>query len=251
MNPAHAASISGKSQDGIVSRYLNRPISRRITRLLLRFPITPNVWTMSIFPLLIVASLFLLRGDYAGFVIGCATFQIYSILDGCDGEIARAKHLVSRFGEKLDTLCDTMGNLLLVIGVGLGLRAQYPSSAWIYAAEGIFCAVLIAVNELWLHNVRVGEELPPNEISAALYPRHQTLAQRSGLLVLGEKNVWWLIQLTKRDVAILFFLLLAIAGFPQWILHLTMLITAITLSLSAVAMLRGRARGQTVPGSRA
>src|ERR1700758_2132581 len=102
MNPAHAASIFGKSQDGIVSRYLNRPISRRITRLLLRFPITPNFWTMSIFPLLIVASLFLLRGDYAGFVIGCATFQIYSILDGCDGEIARAKNLVSRFGEKLD-----------------------------------------------------------------------------------------------------------------------------------------------------
>ena len=29
---------SGKSQDGFVSRYLNRPISREVTRLLLRFP---------------------------------------------------------------------------------------------------------------------------------------------------------------------------------------------------------------------
>lgn len=242
MNPAPEANISGKSQDGIVSRFVNRLISRQITRLLLRFPITPNVWTMSIFPLLIVAFLFLVRGDYAGFVIGCAIFQIYSILDGCDGEIARARNLVSKSGEKFDTLCDTVGNLLLVIGVGFGLRAQSPSSGWIYAAEGIFCALLIAVNELWLHNVKPEEGLPTNEVSATLYARHQMLAQRSGLLTLGEKNVWWLIQFTKRDVAILFFFILALIGFPQWILHLTLLVTAITLSLSAIAMLSSRLR---------
>ena len=245
MNPANDANISGKSQDGIVSRFLNRPISRRITRLLLRFPITPNIWTMSIFPLLIVAFLFLLRGDYAGFVIGCAIFQVYSILDGCDGEIARAKNLVSKSGAKLDTLCDTVGNLLLVIGVGFGLRVQYPSSGWIYAVEGIFCAFLIALNELWLHTVRAEGELPSNNVSATLYPRHQMLAQRSGLLALGEKNVWWLVQFTKRDFAILLFLILAIAGIPQWILHLTLLVTAVTLSLSAIAMLSSRTRGQS------
>ena len=243
MSLGPTANISGKPQDGLVSRFLNRPISRLITRVLLRFPITPSIWTMSIFPLLIVAFLFLIRGDYRGFVIGCAIFQIYSILDGCDGEIARAKNLVSRWGERLDTLCDTTGNLLLVIGVGFGLRAQHPSSGWIYAVEGIFCALLIAANETWLHKMKTDEESPQNEISAALYPRHRTMAQRSGLMVLGEKNVWWLVQLTKRDVAILFFLLLAIAGFPQWILHLSVLVTAITLSLSAIAMLRSRTRG--------
>ena len=243
MSLGPTANISGKPQDGLVSRFLNRPISRLITRVLLRFPITPSIWTMSIFPLLIVAFLFLTRGDYRGFVIGCAIFQIYSVLDGCDGEIARAKNLVSRWGERLDTLCDTIGNLLLVIGVGFGLRAQRPSSGWIYAVEGIFCALLIAANEMWLHKMKTDEESPQNEISAALYPRHRTMAQRSGLMVLGEKNVWWLVQLTKRDVAILFFLLLAIAGFPQWILHLSALVTAITLSLSAIAMLRSRTRG--------
>ena len=226
------AQISGKPQDGIVSRFFNRPISRSITRVLLRFPITPSAWTMSIFPLLIVAFLFLIRGDYRGFVIGCAIFQLYSILDGCDGEIARAKNLVSESGGRLDTLLDTIGSFLLMLGVGFGLRAQ------VYVWEGIFCALLIAVNEFWLHKTQTDEELPPNEISAALYPRHRALAQRSGLLFLGEKNVWWLVQLTKRDVAILFFLILAIAGFPQWLLHLSLLVTAITLTLSAIAMLR-------------
>ena len=242
MNPAKDANISGKSQDGIVSRFLNRPISGLITRVLLRFPITPNAWTISIFPLLIVAFLFLRQGDYAGVVIGCAIFQVYSILDGCDGEIARARSLVSKFGEKLDTLCDTIGSLLLVIGVGLGLRVPHPSSGRAYAVEGIFCAVLIAINELWLHHARAAERSPATEVSAALYPRHQMLAHHSGLLVLGERNLWWLIQFTKRDFAILLFLALAIAGFPQWILHLSLLVTGITLSLSVVAILSSRAR---------
>src|SRR4029453_14601208 len=42
---------SGKSQDGIVSKFLNRPISRAITRLLLKLPITPNPWTILTFSL--------------------------------------------------------------------------------------------------------------------------------------------------------------------------------------------------------
>jgi phosphatidylglycerophosphate synthase len=222
-----------------------------ITRALLLLPITPNAWTILIFPLLIVAFLFFLRGDYFGFVIGCAVFQLFSILDGCDGEIARAKNLVSEFGSKLDTFCDTIGNLLLVIGVGLGLRAQHPSSGWFYAVEGILCALLVAINELWLHQAPPPQELPSNEISAALYPRHRILASRSGLMLLGDKNVWWLVQLTKRDVAIAFFLVLAITGFPQWILHLSLLVTAMTLSLSVRAMRSSRARGDVVRGSRA
>jgi Phosphatidylglycerophosphate synthase len=237
----------GKSQDGLVSRFLNRPISRMVTRVLIRFPITPNVWTMSIFPLLVIAFFFLLRGDYWGFVVGCAIFQVYSILDGCDGEIARVKNLVSEVGGQLDTLCDTIGNLLLLIGLGLGLRAQNPASGWIYALEGFFCAALIAMNEFSLHKAKPEEQSTPSGVSAALYPRHQTLAHQSGLMLLGEKNVWWLVQLTKRDVAILFFLALAIAGLPQWILHLSLIVTAITLSLSVIAMRSNRA----LDGSRA
>ena len=237
----------GKSQDGLVSRFLNRPISRMVTRVLLRFPITPNVWTMSIFPLLVIAFSFLLRGDYWGFVVGCAIFQLYSILDGCDGEIARAKNLVSEVGGQLDTLCDTLGNLLLLIGLGLGLRVQHPASGWIYTLEGFFCAALIAMNEFSLHKAKPGEQSTPSGVGATLYPRHQTLAQHSGLMLLGEKNVWWLVQLTKRDVAILFFLALAIAGIPQWILHLSLIVTAITLSLSVIAMRSNRA----LDGSRA
>src|SRR5437660_9976827 len=130
-----------KPQDGFVSRFLNRPISRRITSFLLKFPLHPNAWTISIFVLPVIASVFLARGDYVSVIIGAAVFQAFSILDGCDGEIARAKNLESKFGERLDYFCDFMASLLYVLALGLGLRR---------VTEGIICAVLITANALVL-----------------------------------------------------------------------------------------------------
>jgi CDP-L-myo-inositol myo-inositolphosphotransferase len=224
--------ISGKSQDGLVSRFLNRPISQAITGVLLKFPITPSMWTLSIFPLLIIAFPLLLRGDRFGFICGTAIFQIYSILDGCDGEIARAKKLASDRGQRLDTFCDNVGNLLLVIGIGLGLQRHVPGS--FYATEGVLTALLISTNEVFLH----GSKTASAQLRPELYPRHQELVQYSGLLFLGERAVWWLIQLTKRDVAILFFFFLALIGLPQWILHLSIGVAIATLFLTCVARVR-------------
>src|SRR5205809_7152241 len=84
--------LMSKPQDGFVSRFLNRPISRRITRFLLKLPVHPDAWTLSIFILPLLCRFFLLRRHYGSIVIGAALFQLYSILDCCDGEIARAKN---------------------------------------------------------------------------------------------------------------------------------------------------------------
>ena len=144
---------SGKSQDGFVSRYLNRPISRVVTRLLLRFPTTPNAWTLFIFPIPIVAALILINGTYGSFLWGLVLFQVFSVLDGCDGEIARAKFLESERGRQLDGLCDILSNILLVVGLGFGLSRQANqagSSGWFYLVEGLMAAGLIGLNEFLL-----------------------------------------------------------------------------------------------------
>src|SRR5437870_9995747 len=141
-----------KPQDGFVSRFLNRPISRRVTVFLLKFPIRPNGWTVSIFVLPLIAGAFLARGDYASVVIGAAIFQVFSILDGCDGEIARAKNLESKFGERLDYFCDFAASLVYVISLGLGLHRS---------REGIVCAVLITANELFLRAGRSQSSVAP------------------------------------------------------------------------------------------
>src|SRR5438552_10200087 len=190
-----------KPQDGFVSRFLNRPISRRITRFLLKFPIHPNRWTISIFVLPLIAGVFLVRGDYVSVIIGAAIFQAFSILDGCDGEIARAKNLESKFGERLDYLCDFVASLLYVLALGFGLHR---------VSEGIACAALIAANECLLRVGRSQTSGVPSELPEFFYARHHVMIGHSGLLHLGEEFVWWLFQLTKRDMAVLVFLILAL-----------------------------------------
>jgi hypothetical protein len=225
---------SGKSQDGFVSRYLNRPISRALTRLLLRFPATPDAWTWLIFPIPVIASLVLSHGTDTSFVWGLVLFQIFSILDGCDGEIARAKFMESERGRKLDDLFDVMSNILLVLGLGFGLRQAHPHFGWLYLAEGIAAGVLIALNEWYLATRKPAPagEATADSLGGALYPRHRDLVERSGLLVLGEKFASLLVQVTKRDVAVLFFVFLAAIGFPSLILHLLLIVTAATLAVA-------------------
>ena len=244
---------SGKPQDGFVSKYLNRPISRAISRMLLKTDVTPGAWTLAIFTLAIAGCVLLLRGDYFGFVTGAALFQIFSILDGCDGEMARAKYLESERGRCLDMLGDILGNILFALGLGFGL---HQSGDWCYAAEGIVCAALIAATESLLargyRGVEGGAASRPDlaiaprpslhgetprgaVVGDRFYARHRALLDHLGLSSRGEKRLAWLFQLTKRDTAILSFLLLAIFGWPQWILHIWIMVSAAMLALTLTA----------------
>jgi phosphatidylglycerophosphate synthase len=222
---------SGKSQDGLVSRHLNRPLSRAITRLLLPFPVTPNAWTWLIFPIPIVAALLLWRGTYWSFVCGLLLFQVFSVLDGCDGEIARAKFMESESGRRLDDFFDVVSNILLVLGLGFGLARTHQQYSSIFFAEGIAAAVLIATNE-WVLARAPESDTGADSLGGTLYPRHRALVERSGLLAFGEKFASLLIQLTKRDVAVLFFVFLALIGLPSAILHLLFVVTAVSLALA-------------------
>jgi len=218
-----------KPQDGFVSRFLNRPISRRITRFLLRFPIHPNTCTVSIFVLPVIASVFLMRGDYVSVVGGAAIFQLFSILDGCDGEIARAKNLESKFGERLDYFCDFIASLIYVLALGFGLH---------HASEGIVCAVLITANEWLLHGGSTPMWIASSELHESFYPRHHGMIGHSGLLNLGERFAWWAFELPKRDVAIFAFLLLAVLTLVNWILFLWTIVAGTSLVLNAIATIR-------------
>ena len=218
-----------KPQDGFVSRFLNRPVSSRVTRLLVRLPVHPNALTIAIFILPLIACVFLIRGDYVSIVIGAAIFQAFSILDGCDGEFARAKKLESKFGERLDYFCDFMASLLYVLALGVGLYR---------VTEGIVCAVLITANELVLRAGKSRMSVSPTELHESFYSRHHGMIGHSGLLHLGDEFVWWLFQLTKRDMAILVFLAFALLGLAAWILNLWMIVAGASFILSATAMIR-------------
>ena len=52
------------------------------------------------------------------------------------------------------------------------------------------------------------------------------MIEHSGLLDLGERLVWWIFQLTKRDMAIFAFFILALLGLADWILHVWIIVAA-------------------------
>ena len=216
---------SGKSQDGMVSKFLNRPISRVITRLLLKLPITPNACTILTFALAPVAFVFLVRGDYIGFLAGTALFQLINILDGCDGEIARAKYLDSERGRRLDAFCDFLANLIFVLCMGIGLFRQPSVSAnirFVYLLETLitFCIMVAGFRRFIM-------PLLARDTERVASRRHQdfNLAER----FFGRALTSFIYQITQRDVIYFVFLLLAIAGRASWILHIFFAFSAITL----------------------
>nr|HDM59694.1 nucleotidyl transferase [Bacillota bacterium] len=91
---AERALIAGldKPSDGPISRHLNMPLSTRITRLLLRTNLTPNVVSLISFALAVVGSLSFFTKGYTGRAGGGILARLSSVVDGCDGEIARLKH---------------------------------------------------------------------------------------------------------------------------------------------------------------
>jgi phosphatidylglycerophosphate synthase len=215
----------GKSQDGIVAKFLNRPISRVITRFLLKLPITPNAWTILTFALAPVAFVFLVRGDYTGFLAGTALFQLINILDGCDGEIARAKYLDSERGRRLDAFCDFVANLIFVLCLGIGLFRQPLVSAnigFVYLLESLITFFIMAGG--------VGRFLMPllaRDTTRVVSRRQEdfNLADR----FFGRALTAFIFQITQRDVIYFVFLLLAIAGLASWILHIFFAFSVITL----------------------
>jgi CDP-L-myo-inositol myo-inositolphosphotransferase len=227
---------SGKSRDGFVSRYLNRPISRAVSQLLLKTSITPNLWTILITAFPVIGFLFLIRGNYFGFVIGALFFNLHSILDGCDGEIARAKYLDSEKGPGVDAIGDLIALLLFSIGLGVGLfNSPHPNSVarWVFLSEGLLASAVIAV--------RLGPDhvfdLLRRGPAAVVFTKDDERLRRSGGRFFGNRLTSLGFELTKRDVAFFIFLVGIALGLARWILHLLFFYAAGTLILSW----RGRA----------
>jgi phosphatidylglycerophosphate synthase len=108
-----------KSTDGMYAR-LNRRMSIPISRQLIKLPISANMVSISTLAVGIVSAIFFALGGYWNTVLGALLCLFASILDGCDGEVARLKLLESDFGCWLETVCDYVFYFFLLIGMTIG-----------------------------------------------------------------------------------------------------------------------------------
>lgn len=134
---------TGKAGDGPVSHWLNRPISRALSFLLLKIPgFRPLHATIGTMAIALIMFACLVAGGAKGLIAGGLLFQAASVFDGVDGEVARATFRTSRAGAALDTVVDVGTNMMFILGVTLNLGGRGQDMAYMLGAWGFSLFVL-------------------------------------------------------------------------------------------------------------
>ncbi len=126
-----------KYGDGFIARYINRKISTRISELLVDY-VSPNKMTV-ISTLVGILSSFLI---YFNVKLASILYQFSSILDGCDGEIARASLNESKIGGYIDSVLDRYVDFLFLSFLALTIPLDLQTLIAVFFA--IFGSFMIS-----------------------------------------------------------------------------------------------------------
>jgi len=203
---------TGKGSDGPVSRWLNRPISRRISALLLRMPwMGPMHATAGTVVLAVLMFAGFVAGGPVGLIAGGLLFQAASVFDGVDGEVARATFRTSRMGATLDSLVDVGTNALMIVGLTVNLSLAGQERAALLGGWGLALFVvgqgLIGWRTVRM-NAPVGFDLLKHH-----YRVRMTGPLRAALMR-------FLTVVSSRDFFALLFMVLILAGVPMAVLYI-------------------------------
>lgn len=182
-------SIVKVSEDGWVSLYINRPISVKLTRYLVKIPVTPNMISFISFLMCLLSAYLFSQGNYISGVIAGLITQLSSILDGCDGEIARLRLSSSPSGAFFDTLLDRYADILIVLGISAG---YWRNQLGIIALVG--CSVAIS-----------------GFLMASYSRKEYQLRFRTSSLPMSSVE-----RLTKRDLRLFLILVFSLLNVPFW-----------------------------------
>ncbi len=200
-----------KPLDGIVSRNVNRNVSLFISRRIVGTSIHPNHVSLVCIALGGVAALLVLGGGYGWVLAGAAVFQLNSIVDGVDGELARVRWQQSKLGELLDSAGDNFSNFAyftalayVALGKGHGVLAALGATGL-----GLWAIYLVFLYSR-LYGIKRGDVMLVTDPGASTRGLQQTLV-RLGRTVL------------RRDSFVMLALLLALAGHAFWMLPVMLL----------------------------
>src|SRR5262249_17365359 len=91
-----------KDTDGFMARHFDRRISLQISRRLAPTSVKPTQISMVSTAIGLFGAPFFLSALWPWQTVGALLFLLHSIVDGCDGELARLKFQESRYGGILD-----------------------------------------------------------------------------------------------------------------------------------------------------
>ncbi len=177
-----------RKEDGPIAKILNRKISSFLTPLLVRF--SPNFISFLSFLLSVISGFFFVIGERIFNLFGGILVQLSSIIDGCDGEVARLKFQESQVGAVFDSVLDRYGDAIVILGIGAQLLKENFSWSVFFL---IFLALLGSIMPAYLggySRYHLGIKKIPKSL-----PTERDV--RLFLIFLGGilNNFWWVLFL--------------------------------------------------------
>lgn len=178
---------------------LIRQCSYRTSPILARLGLTPNVITFfGLIAGIASALAFSQGGELWGF-IAALLWAVSTLMDYCDGEVARITGKTSRFGRYFDDIADWLVHCAFFIGLGVGALTITGKDIWLLL--GIIAAVGTTMNA-WMNwwrewsRYRRGEDEPrlPGETVVPANPREYFLYVFRGLF---RADFWLLVLLLE------------------------------------------------------
>jgi len=193
--------------DSYLAALVDRPMSRPLTRLLLRTPVTPAHVTLLGLIVGLLGAAGLATVSYSGRLGGVLLLIVSLVLDCVDGDIARARLAENASGARLDVVGDYLVNLAVFAGLAIGLLREGLPAGGGWAALALVTGVgaaMATVHGLFIRPaLRRGGDL------------HWAGDARS---LRGKPGATVLEKIASRDYTYLL-LLLALAGHLEWFLY--------------------------------
>jgi phosphatidylglycerophosphate synthase len=202
----HILRRTAKATDGWVSSHLNRPISCVVSFALLSLGLSASHASWLTLLVGLGAAALAAQPGYAAFVSAGVLFQLASVLDGVDGEMARATLTESESGARLDALVDQITYVACLVGVTVG---------WVRGGGGPWAIVWTSVVAvaLVLSLIRGGRFVSrhaPNASFVFIDRSVRRAARDSGRA--GLSLAAGAFALLRRDVFAMVFLAVALTG---------------------------------------
>ncbi len=214
-----------KDTDGFMARHVERPISLQIVRRLASTAVTPNQITLFSVAIGLFGAPFFLSANWLWQTVGALLFLTHSIVDGCDGELARLRFQETQWGGVLDFWGDNIVHsaifACMAVGWSLSAGATWPLLLGAAAVLGTLGSTALVYWRL----MRVKDDSGPLFTSVSMAP---------------DRRLARLLDATSRRDFIYVVLILALLGKSNWIVLLASLGTPIFFSLVVFLAMRER-----------
>jgi 1L-myo-inositol 1-phosphate cytidylyltransferase / CDP-L-myo-inositol myo-inositolphosphotransferase len=210
-----------KETDGFMARHVERPISLAVSRRLCATRITPNQMTLVSFAIGLAGAPFFLSASAAGQTVGALLLLAHSVLDGCDGELARLRFQASRWGGLLDFWVDNIVHGVTFACMALGWSRASGGVLPLWLGAAAVMGTLGSAGFVYWRVIRRKTGAGPVYTSVSTAPTRplarllDALSRRDFIyLVLALAlfgKVSWFLLLTAFGAPVFFFLVLVLA----------------------------------------